>query len=78
MGISELPQKELTLNLEYNVDPPSATCDRYDDLLLVPNGETDSSREYLIQGKIIESGNRTYMRSTIKREAKMMARYAKD
>ena len=44
------------MNLEYNVDSPSATCDRYDDLLPVPNGETDSARECLIQGKIIESG----------------------
>ena len=56
MEISELPQTELTLNLEYNVDSPSATCDRYDNLLLVPNGETGSSRECIIKGKIIESG----------------------
>ena len=48
--------KELTFDLEYNVDSPSATCDRYDNLLLVPNGETGSASECLIQGKIIESG----------------------
>jgi hypothetical protein len=44
------------LNLEYNVDSPSASCDRYDNLLLVPNGETGSTRECLIQGEKIESG----------------------
>lgn len=44
------------MNLEYNVDSPSASCDRYDNLLLVPNGETGSARECLIQGTIIESG----------------------
>jgi len=49
-------RKELTLNLEYNVDSPSASCDRHDNLLPVPNGETGSSRESLTQGKIIESG----------------------
>ena len=44
------------MNLENNVDSPSATCDRYDNLILVPNGKTDSARECVIQGKIIESG----------------------
>jgi hypothetical protein len=37
--ISEPLQKEtITLNEEYNVDPPYANCYRYDDLFLVPNG----------------------------------------
>ena len=44
------------MNLEYNVDCPSASCDRYDDLVVVPNGETGSASECLIQGKMIESG----------------------
>ena len=48
-------RKELTLNLEYNVDSPSATCDRYDNLP-VPNGETGSACECLIQVKKFESG----------------------
>ena len=56
MGISNSPQKELTLNLEYNIDYPSASCDRYDNLLLVPNGDTGSAHECLIQGKMIEAG----------------------
>ena len=58
MGVSELrKRKELTLNLEYNVNYPSANCDCYDNLLLVPNGETDSTRasERRIRGRIIES-----------------------
>jgi hypothetical protein len=49
-------RKELTLNLEYNVDSPGTTCDRHNHNLLVPNGETGSACECLIQGKIIESG----------------------
>ena len=40
-------RKDLTLNLEYNVDTPSASCDRYDNLLF-PNCETGSVRECLI------------------------------
>ena len=44
------------MNLDYNVDYPSATCDRYNNLLLVPNGETGSARECLIQGRVIETG----------------------
>ena len=46
-------RKELTLDLEYNVDSPSAGCDRYDDFIFVPNGETGSTREHQIQGKMI-------------------------
>jgi hypothetical protein len=55
-------RKELTLNLEYNADSPSASCDRYDNFLLVPNGETGSARECLIQGEInrIRGTGRTY------------------
>jgi len=49
-------RKALTLNLEYNVDSPNAGCDGYDNLVLVPNGDTGSARECLIQGKTIESG----------------------
>jgi hypothetical protein len=49
-------RKELTLNLEYKVNSPSTTCDRHDDSLLVPNSDTDSACECLIQGKMIESG----------------------
>jgi hypothetical protein len=71
-------RKELTLNLEYNADSPSASCDRYDNLLLVPNGETGSARECLIPREIKNQGNRTYIRSTIKREAEAMARYPKN
>ena len=56
MGISELPQKELTLNLEYNADYPSASCDRNDNFILVPDGETGSNHECMFQGKMIESG----------------------
>ena len=48
-------RKELTLNLEYNVDSPSTTCDRRDNFL-VPNGETGSACECLIRGRIIEPG----------------------
>ena len=58
MGVSELrKRKELTLNLEYNVNYPSTSCNCYDNLLLVPNGETGSTRasECLIRGRIIES-----------------------
>ena len=46
-------RKELTLDLEYNVDSPSAGCDRYDDFIFVPNGKTGSTREHQIQGKMI-------------------------
>ncbi len=38
-------RKGLTLNLEYNADPPYASCYRYDDLLHVPNGEAGGARE---------------------------------
>ena len=43
------------MNLEYNVDSPSTDCDHYDNLLLVPNGETGSARECPIQSRIMES-----------------------
>ena len=77
-GFLTFRRKELALNLESNVDYPNASCDRYNSLLLVPNGETGRVHECLIQGKIVDQGNRTYMRSTIKSEAEERARYAKN
>ena len=44
------------MNLANNVDPPSASCDHHDNLVLVPNGETGIARESLIQGRIFKSG----------------------
>ena len=38
-------REELTLNLKYNVDSPSTSCDRCDNLILVPNGKTGSTHE---------------------------------
>jgi hypothetical protein len=65
------------LNLGYNIGHPCASCYRYDDPLLIPYSDTSDAREYLIPEKLIESGNRTYTRSTIKSEAAAMARYPK-
>jgi len=65
------------LNLGYNIGYPCASCYRHDDLILVPYSDTSDSRECLIPEKIIGSGNRTYTRSTIKREAAATARYPK-
>jgi hypothetical protein len=44
MGVSEVPRfrkrdGRLTLNEKYNIDPPSASCYRYNLLLLIPNGD---------------------------------------
>jgi hypothetical protein len=36
-------RKELTLNLEYNVDCPTTSRDHYDNRHPVPNGETGSA-----------------------------------
>jgi hypothetical protein len=66
--------KELTLNEEYNVGPQYANCYCHNDLLPVPNGETGGVRECLIREMMVGSGNRTYMRSTIKREEVAMER----
>jgi hypothetical protein len=65
------------LNLGYNVGHPYASCYRYNDLILVPYSDTNDSRECLIPEKISGPGNRTYTRSTIKREAAATARYPK-
>jgi hypothetical protein len=65
------------LNLGYNVGHPYTSCYRYDNLLLVPYSDASDARECLVLEKMIGSGNRTYTRSTIKREAAAMARYPK-
>jgi hypothetical protein len=70
-------RKGLTLNLGYNVGHPYASCYRYDDLLLAPYCDTSGAHERLIPEKIPGSRNRTYTRSTIKREAAATARYPK-
>ena len=41
--------KRVTLDEEYNVDPPHASCYPYDDLLPIPNGDADGDPEYLIR-----------------------------
>ena len=65
------------MNLGYNVGHPNASCRRYDDPLLLPYSDTSDAHECLIPEKIIGSGNKTYTRSTIKREAPATARYPK-
>ena len=42
--------KKLTLNGEYNVDPPCAKCYCYDYPLLVPNGDAGGAREWNMVG----------------------------
>jgi hypothetical protein len=73
--------KRLTLNGEYNTDHPCASCYRYDYPLPVPNGEAASSNAHerliLEDGRIARSRNKTYIRSTIKREEAEMDRYPK-
>ena len=66
------------MNEGYNVGSQYTSHYHYDDLLLVPNGEASGAHERLIREKIIGSGYRTYMRSTIKREAATVARYPKN
>jgi len=66
------------LNEEYNVGSQYTSYNHYNDLHLVPNGEAGGARESLIREKIIGSDYRTYMRSTIKREAAAIARYPKN
>ena len=50
MGFLDLRRrrKRLTYNEGYNVDPPSAHCHRYNDLLPIPNGEAGIDCNYLI------------------------------
>ena len=69
------------MNLEYNADTPSARCDRHDNLLLVPNGETGSARGRLIQGQInrIRGTGRTYeARSKDKRRQWLCTQITRD
>ena len=56
MRFLDFLREELTLDPEYNADYPSTNCDCYNNLLLVPNGETGNTRasECLIRGKIIK------------------------
>jgi hypothetical protein len=42
-------RKGLTLDEECNVDPPYASCCRYNDLLPIPNGNAGGDPEYLIR-----------------------------
>ena len=58
MGIADPPQKELTLNQEANANCPNDSCDCLDNLILVPNGETEIAHECLIRGTTLESEER--------------------
>lgn len=71
--------EELTLNGEYKTDHPCASCYRHDYPLLVPNGEAGSTHERLIRedGRFARLRNKTYIRSTIKREEVETDRYPK-
>jgi hypothetical protein len=71
--------RKLTLNGEYKIDRPCASCYRYEYPLPVENGDAGSAHERLIQedGRIARSRNRTYIRSTIKREEEETDRYPK-
>jgi hypothetical protein len=66
------------VNEKYNVGPQYANCYCHNGLLLVPNGETNGVNECLIHEERIGSENRTYLRSTIKREEVAMDRYPKN
>lgn len=63
------------MNLGYDVGHPYASCYHHDDIILVPYGDTIDARECPSPEKTIGSGNRTYTRNTIKREAEATARY---
>ena len=67
------------MNGEYKTDHPCTGCYRYDYPVLVPNGDAGSAHEGLIRenGRIARSRNKTYIRSTIKREEAETERYPK-
>jgi hypothetical protein len=71
--------KKLTLNSEHKTDHPCASCYRHDHPLLVPNGEASSAHERLIREDswIARLRNKTYIRSTIKRDEVETDRYPK-
>jgi hypothetical protein len=71
--------KRLTLNSENKTDHPCASCYRYDYPILVANGDAGRAYECLIleDGRVTRSRNKTYIRSTIKREEVETDRYPK-
>jgi hypothetical protein len=80
MRLVNFRRRGLTLNEDYNVDPPCASCQRYHGPLPVPNGEAGGDRECLSINFVKRADRRirtTYMRSTIKKEAVAIAKYPK-
>jgi hypothetical protein len=73
--------KILTVNEKSKVSHPYASRDGSDQRVSVPNGDAGSAHERMLmpRGEMVAlpETKRTYMRSTIKRDAAEKARYPK-
>jgi hypothetical protein len=68
--------EEPTSDDESDVSQPYARRNSHNELVLIPNGDTSDTYEYISRdsGRIEKALTGTYMRSTIKREEATMAR----
>ena len=67
--------KVLTLDEERTIYPPYAGCDPHHNQIFFPNGDTDGLHEHPLWGdNRIDKKQKTYMRSTSKKEAAARAK----